>query len=141
MYLYILARVMPTSSRARATKTATHHAPGHVHVLPRVMSISEPGSWPLINIEIALSVSDGTAILVSIFHVSFCCWSFWFQFIAAPPPGSSVTLHFFPFVQCCKSGSDPAGFETFSRIRIRTRKNHSGSGQLRIQNEFEVKLF
>jgi hypothetical protein len=40
----------------------------------------------------------------------------------------------------CVVDADPVGSDTFSRIRI--RKNHSGSGseQLRIQNEFEVKL-
>ena len=33
---------------------------------------------------------------------------------------------------------DPVGSETFIGIRIQT--NYSGSGQLRIQNELEVKL-
>jgi hypothetical protein len=33
---------------------------------------------------------------------------------------------------------DPVGLETFSRIRI--RKSHSGSEQLRLQNEYEGKL-
>ncbi len=33
---------------------------------------------------------------------------------------------------------DPAKSEHFSRIRIQMRKNHSGSGQLRIRYEFEV---
>jgi hypothetical protein len=34
--------------------------------------------------------------------------------------------------------TDPVGSETFGRIRMRIRGNHSESGQLRIQNEFEV---
>jgi hypothetical protein len=37
---------------------------------------------------------------------------------------------------------DPVGSETYRRIQILIwiRKNHSGSGQLRIRNEFEEKL-
>jgi hypothetical protein len=37
---------------------------------------------------------------------------------------------------------DPVGSKNFSKIWIRIRKNHSGSEseQLRIRNEFEVKL-
>jgi hypothetical protein len=35
---------------------------------------------------------------------------------------------------------DPVGSETFRQIRIRLRKNYSGCGQLRIRNEFAVKL-
>ncbi len=37
---------------------------------------------------------------------------------------------------------DPIGSDTFCRIKIQIwiRKNHSGSGWLRIRNEFEVKL-
>ncbi len=35
---------------------------------------------------------------------------------------------------------DPVGSETFSRIQIQNNHSWSGSEQLRIQNEFEVKL-
>jgi hypothetical protein len=38
---------------------------------------------------------------------------------------------------------DPVGSETFRKIRIRIQireKDHYGSGQLRIRNEFEIKL-
>jgi hypothetical protein len=51
-------------------------------------------------------------------------------------PKSCHSWQYVLHIRSCVVNPDPVGSETFNRIRI--RKNHSGSEQLRIRNEFEV---